>query len=1139
MANERRPPPQGGVHIEQDSVSSCATGVVIHQYYAGAPAPAAPSSEAGAYRCMAEAVPGFVPRKELDQLVEFLRDMAGAKEPGTIGITTALQGAGGFGKTTLAQALCHDVRVREAFPGGILWTTLGEELSADALLGKILGLLSTWTNARPPGSGDVEQAGFALAEALSDQRVLVVVDDVWRRGHLAPFLHRGLCLLVTTRNRNILPQNCRTMNVDSMQAAEAVSLLARGIGPMSNAKLGPLAKQLGYWPLLLGLVNGRLRDLVDKRGLSVGEALGRVSKQLDKLGLKAFDERSTDERARAVSITVGVSLDCLDEDERRCYEQLAIFPEDVPLPIAMLARYWWPGRGEREEAEDLCERLGDLSLVQHVELARGTIRIHDVFRQYLIDSQTDTLFALHTAWLESVCPESGRWSELPVDATYAWQHLAYHLRFARGVDELVALLFDYAWLGAKLGSEWLPDGQGMVRVNALLSDYEFVPTTHGERPDAELVRDALRLSSHVLARDATQLPGHLIGRLAHFEREPETRLARLIAQCRGVREHAWLEPLTSSLTAPGALRQTFSGHTKGVNAVAVTPDGALALSGSSDGTVRVWDVRRGLHVRTLAGHTDWVNAVAVTADGTRSVSGSNDGTVKVWDVERGVEVWTLTGHEHWVRAVAMSADGKRVVSGAMDGTVKVWDADEGREERTLRGHSRWVLGVAITADGARAISGSVDGTLRVWDIENGLEEMTLGGRMSAVLAVTMTADETRAIAGCEEGTVEVWDLQSRQRVQALAAHANWVWAVSMSADGKRMVSAADDGTVKVWDVQRAVLERTLSGHSREVRAVAMTGNGRRAISGSRDGTVKVWKVDSEQFGHTPAVHSGAVRAVTMAADGTCALSASDDRTVKVWDVNGQREVRSLLGHASAVRAVVVTADGRRALSGADDGSVKVWDVESGRVDRTLSGCREPITALAMSADGRRALSGSSAGTVRVWEVASGKEERTFPASPGMVMALAVTADGTRALSGLWDGRVKIWDMDSGCETRTLSGRTGFVTALVVTADGQRALVGSDRGTISVWQVETGRCERTLTGHTAAVNALALTADGERAFSASSDGAVRLWDLRTGNCVASFADDAAMTGCALHGSGRGVACDRGGRVHFLRLVEPAD
>jgi WD40 repeat protein len=108
------------------------------------------------------------------------------------------------------------------------------------------------------------------------------------------------------------------------------------------------------------------------------------------------------------------------------------------------------------------------------------------------------------------------------------------------------------------------------------------------------------------------------------------------------------------------------------------------------------------------GHSNSVNAVAVTADGKRVISGSSDNTLKVWDLRTGKEEFTLKGHSDWVNAVAVTADGKRAISGSSDNTLKVWDLTTGKEEFTLKGHSNSVNAVAVTADGKRAISGSSD-----------------------------------------------------------------------------------------------------------------------------------------------------------------------------------------------------------------------------------------------------------------------------------------------------------------------------------------------------------------------------------------------------------------------------------------------
>jgi hypothetical protein len=138
---------------------------------------------------------GFVPRPtEFGQLKALLLE-AGNRDP--VAITTALTGAGGFGKTTLACALCHDNDVTLAFDDSILCTTLGEQPNgADALAKLYAGL----TGERPSFK-DMEDAGAALAERLQHKNCLIVIDAVWNPDHLMPFLRggAGCARLITTR----------------------------------------------------------------------------------------------------------------------------------------------------------------------------------------------------------------------------------------------------------------------------------------------------------------------------------------------------------------------------------------------------------------------------------------------------------------------------------------------------------------------------------------------------------------------------------------------------------------------------------------------------------------------------------------------------------------------------------------------------------------------------------------------------------------------------------------------------------------------------------------------------------------------------------------------------------------------------
>ena len=470
------------------------------------------------YPFMTEDLPeDFVPRpREFEPLIAYL--LEGNSQP--VAITAALKGAGGYGKTILARAICHDRRIRKAFRDGIFWVTLGETPDVAGGLTKLYQKLTDSTRTFV----DREQAAGELAQQWENKHCLVVVDDVWNEAHLRPFLRGGerCTRLVTTRNSDTLPPRAQKVDVDAMQGTEAVELLGYDLPKEQQEEFRELAARLGEWALLLKLVNGVLRRRVQQRGQSLENALQYVQKGLDKKGVIAFDSRQPEARYQAVQATLAVSFSQLEEEERERYGELGIFPEDVDIPLTVVEKLWGETGGLDEfDTEELCDRLKQLSLLLAFNLEERTIRLHDVVRQYLqqetelvtvnnqlLDAYSQTLPPVSLDRQRSApCPPVPNWWELPTDEPYVWQYLAYHLIEAGREEELRALLFNFNWLRGKLNA---------TEINSLITDCDFL----SDNTNLRLVKGALQLSSHVLVEDKTQLAGQLWGRLLSFE-QPE------------------------------------------------------------------------------------------------------------------------------------------------------------------------------------------------------------------------------------------------------------------------------------------------------------------------------------------------------------------------------------------------------------------------------------------------------------------------------------------------------------------------------------------------------------------------------------------------------------------------------------------
>jgi WD40 repeat protein len=1058
--------------------------------------------------------------------------------------TVALAGMGGAGKTILATAVARDPAVQAAFPDGVAWVDAGPQATPTQLQERLAARLTGEAVSFPAA----EVGRHYLAELLAGRAFLLVIDDIWAAEALSALNVVGAprgALLFTTRDRSIArAAGATAREVDELTLEQARALLGRWTDT-DFGRLPPVADALclrvGNLALGVALVGG----MVKSRGAHPQD-WREVMGLLNTADIEAIADAYGPDHYKHASVlaSITLSIDDLAPADQDRYRELAVFAGRGSVPPAAVSALWASAGCSAGDTGQLLAQLTDRSLAQRDD--RGWITLHhlqyDVATHQLAASPGGLALA-HGRLLDgyrsqppqavSVPNASGQddpsvWAGGPDDG-YLFQNLAFHLARAGRSAQLDRLLVNFAWLERKVAAAGISD---------LLADYSH---QQPRPPHVDAVHGALQLSAHVLARDPDQLASQLVGRLLG-QSEPSIR--KLVDAARPSDGHPWLCPRTpGSLTEPGGpLERTLQGHAGPVHAAAVTADGHSIVSGSTDNTVRVWNLASGRLERTLEGHTDDVVAVAGTADGQRIVSGSHDHTVRVWNLASGRLERTLQGHTGPVWAVAVTADGQRIVSAGEDGNLRVWDLASGRLERTLQGYYRPVWAVAVTADGHSIVSAGEGRALRVWDLASGRLERTLKSHAGWVYAVAVTADGHSIVSGSAGNAVQVWDLASGRHQRILRGHTGPVHAVAVTADGQRIVSAGEGRALRVWDLASGRLERTLTGHAGPVHAVAVTADGQRIVSGSHDHTARVWNLASGRPQRTLTGHAGPVHAVAVTADGQRIVSAGEDRTVRVWNLASGRLQRTLEGHTGPLRAV--TADRQRIVSAGEDGTVRVWNLASGRLRRTVKGHDLKVFAVAVTADGHRIVSGSIVSgnihwTVRVWDLASGRLERTLRGHAGPVHAVAVTADGLSIVSAGEDRTVRVWNLASGRLQRTLEGHTGPVHAVAVTADGQRIVSGSHDHTVRVWDLASGRLQRTLEGHTGPVDAVAVTADGQRIVSAGEDRTVRVWELGSGTELVYWVADATVASCAGHPRDPTtlVYGDSDGRVVMLSLREP--
>ena len=223
-----------------------------------------------------------------------------------------------------------------------------------------------------------------------------------------------------------------------------------------------------------------------------------------------------------------------------------------------------------------------------------------------------------------------------------------------------------------------------------------------------------------------------------------------------------------------------------------------------------------------ASHSHWVKSVSFSPDGKQIVSGSYDGSVRVWDAETGDEV-RIARMKHPrlgpVFFATFSPDGKHIASGGVDPVVRIWDAETGSLVRALEGHSYLSIVAcgAYSPDGARIVSGSSDHTLRLWSTENWcLVGNPLTGHSGWVHSVAFSPDGSLIVSTSSDTTARLWDGLTGEHVGE-TGHTGRISSVVFSPDSTLLAMGFDDYTIRLWDMRKkCIIGGPLEGHENTV-----------------------------------------------------------------------------------------------------------------------------------------------------------------------------------------------------------------------------------------------------------------------------------------------------------------------------------
>jgi WD40 repeat protein len=529
----------------------------------------------------------------------------------------------------------------------------------------------------------------------------------------------------------------------------------------------------------------------------------------------------------------------------------------------------------------------------------------------------------------------------------------------------------------------------------------------------------------------------------------------------------------------------------------------------SDRWLEMWEPEKGRETKTIGSHEKAIYALAVTPDGSKAITGSDDNNLKVWGLDEPEELLTLISHSGPINSIAITPDGNYAVSASEDKTLKIWDLTNGSEVGCLRGHNGSVVSVHITANGKRAISGAKDNTIRIWDLSRIIEKKIQPSicSLGEITAISVINNDKQVVLSNEK-QFQIWNLGNGVLSKTINHNLGSIKIFAVTPDGKRAISISKNEyhyDLKLWDLRDGELFNFII-HGQPL-AAAISPGGDRIVSISSD-EINVWELETR---HNLRVEYGLFEEIEMAVVtpdghwGAFIVQKLHPRYLAFWDLHKLTQIHNIKIGSSPSDVLAITPDGRRALLSDHppnrDGViviakfVRVWDLQTG-VELYQTESLADISLIATSSDGYVGIAGSNL-CIMAWDISSGltinklrsfiklqrkdysyhppsyiftrggldleyKRERFWKingwgsiqpiAHIKEIRSLKVTNNRLFAISVSEDGFLIVWDLTIGMVVASFTGDSPF-TACDISSDGKTIILGNSVGEVHIFRLE--------------------------------------------------------------------------------------
>ncbi|XP_016390353.1 apoptotic protease-activating factor 1 isoform X2 [Sinocyclocheilus rhinocerous] len=1014
-------------------------------------------------------------------------------------------GMAGSGKSVIAAEAVRDhALIKECFPGGVHWLSVGQCERADLLV-RMQSLCfrleqgqSSEASQRPPCSVEEAKERLRFLMLRRFPRSLLILDDVWDSSTLRSFDIQCRVLL-TTRNRGLADSVSGTSfevpvesGLDEEKGLEILALYVNGKPQKLPEQARSIVSECKGSPLVVSLIGALLREFPDRWSYYLRQLQKKQFKRIRKSS--SYDYEALDQAMDA-------SLQVLEPEHRDLYRDLSIMQNDVKVPAKVLSVLW---DLELEEVEDVLQELVNKSLLfRDCNQRPYHYYLHDLQLDFLIEQNRDQIAELHKKLVRQYQqfynerpPSSG-----DIDCSYWYRFLPYHMAKAGLSKELYSLMFSLDWVKEK--------AQFMGSAH-LINDYvEYGEILDKENSEVRLqFQEFLSLNGHHLEQkpfpDVVQLA------LSQPACSEVYRQALMQAQKRASRGQLYMDWVNKN-NQDSLSRLVMHPHQGSVYYAGFSKDGSKIASCGANKALRVFKTTSGEKLLELQAHDEDILCCAFSPDDRYIATCSSDRKVKLWSVEQGTLIREFgEEHEEQINHCQFTNTGRRVLLATCSNdkftNTKLWNPNKPTSQNTMFGHMEPVNHCCFSPNDAYLATSSSDGTLKLFEVSSANEWKSIDvnsffpesdDEIKAIVKCSTWSADGSWIICAARNAVFVFDVKtSDMLLEMKTSRLSTVQYCHACPNSSLLAVALSHYTVELWNFETSKKKAECNGHLSWVHCVQFSPDGSFLLSSSDDQTIRLWETDR--------VHTSSAAALKRDSD---VLFSQSDVTIVAPDSRNRLQVRTGLAGAvvfeseelpSRIRCTCISRNASLVALGTENGTVQVLEVPSGKTSQMLTGHTRTVHHCQFTDDGETLITSSEDTTVRVWKwrtgeclVLEGHKE------PVRKFQLLNKSTSSHLFSWSFDGTVKVWDLNRGQMLQDLECHKGAVLSCDVSSDGRLFATTSADRTAKVYSSASWEMTFLLKGHEDCVRSCRFSWDNKRLATGDDNGEIRLWSMLDG------------------------------------------